>query len=88
MSKRDLCEAVIRLCQKLLRCNNGKDVVLVVENKDRSYATADYTIKCRDCVFGEGTEKTDWLWCENRENARLVHKDGSCGQGVWKGDRG
>ncbi len=47
---------------------------------------SDYTIKCRDCKYGEGTEKTEWVWCAHRRRAKLVHKDGSCGAGERRKD--
>lgn len=48
---------------------------------------SDYTIKCRDCKYGEGTEKTEWVWCAHRRRAKLVHKDGSCGVGERKEEK-
>lgn len=49
---------------------------------------SDYSVKCRDCIYGEGTEKTEWVWCTGRKRQKLVHKDGSCGVGVKKPEEG
>ena len=41
-------------------------------------------IKCGECDRAEGTEKTAWVWCMRKK--KLVHKDGSCGEGEHKGE--